>query len=124
MFGECHLLSASGMSECNLHCVQAQTFVWFASVEKISYYRSGKTVDVCGVYAELVGASGDRVEQDVCSAVFVCPDHFIFGQGFLALSHIDFLTWPFVIVCAQRQSDTAFGSICKFRRALDVVVWR
>ena len=74
MFGECHLLSASGMSECNLHCVQAQTFVWFASVEKISDYRSGKTVDVCGVYAELVGASALGIVGDTGAKMLLFID--------------------------------------------------
>ena len=51
-----------------------------ASVEEVTENRAAEASEMGGVDAELVGAAGMRVKQDVYSAVFIDCCDFIFCQ--------------------------------------------
>ena len=58
------------MAECYRVCVQMQAGSGRAAVKHVADDGAAQAEGMGGVDAELMGAAGVRVEDDVCSAVF------------------------------------------------------
>ena len=68
------------------------------SIQKVAENRAAETECVGAMDTQLMGAAGDRMQQQVGSPVRIIAYDLIFGMGWLALLEVDFLSGPFVIV--------------------------
>ena len=60
------------------------------------------------VDAQLVGAAGVRMKDNINAAVTSYRCYLVSGYGVLTLLRVHFLSGPFVVVCTQRQEDFSF----------------
>ena len=81
--------------------MQVQTWGRRASVQEISCDGMPKSQSMSRVYAQLVGAAGMRMKDNVNAAVTSDCCYFVSGYGFLTLLRVHFLSWSFVVVCTQ-----------------------
>ena len=78
-----------------------------ATVKEVAEDRASQAEGVGAVDAELVGAACMRVKQQVCRAVGIHLNDFVVCMGCFALLEVNFLSWAFVVVRAQRQGDVS-----------------
>ena len=84
-------------------CVKVQPVSWL-SVQGIPFYGAAKAVRMCGMEAQLMGASRFGVEENAPIVL-----KFIEGDGPFSVLTADHLSRTVKRIGQQRQCDAAFG---------------